>query len=402
MKKFKVPAPVEWNGQRVLLNAQLAECYNCSGEQLRRNFGNNRTYYQEGVHYFKISSALLGELQRKNPHLQISPKTRNLYLWTERGAARHAKMLSDDNAWDVFELLRESYFSGNDSASAPHSQPQEESGSAENLIQIFDHEQFGKIRVIGDFENPLFCLADVCRVLELRVDAIVARLKKDPISNGDPISVLSMHPVETAGGVQQMYFVNEDGFYDVLFDSRKPIAKRFRKWVTRDVLPKIRKTGSYSIVEEKPKAKSKPAPNPRRRAAQLRDSHVYAFLMSDNTVKIGIAGDVEKRMPQIERQYKLTVVNWHYSPLMTRKDALKLEAICQKIFSPYRTEGEFFSVNFRSACALIDSYSKIIDERSDLNRAEKILIIVDMMGDSFEKQKLLISSGKLIAGEKFS
>ncbi|MBQ3725551.1 MAG: ORF6N domain-containing protein [Selenomonadaceae bacterium] len=395
MKKFKVPAPVEWNGQRVLLNAQLAECYNCSGEQLRRNFGNNRTYYQEGVHYFKISSALLGELQRKNPHLQISPKTRNLYLWTERGAARHAKMLSDDNAWDVFELLRESYFSGNDSASAPHSQPQEEGGSAENLIQIFEHEQFGKIRVIGDFENPLFCLADVCRVLELpQVAKVVQRL-------GD--EVLSTHPiVDSMGRIQQMYFVNEDGFYDVLFDSRKPIAKRFRKWVTRDVLPKIRKTGSYSIVEEKPKAKSKPAPNPRRRAAQLRDSHVYAFLMSDNTVKIGIAGDVEKRMPQIERQYKLTVVNWHYSPLMTRKDALKLEAICQKIFSPYRTEGEFFSVNFRSACALIDSYSKIIDEGSDLNRAEKILIIVDMMGDSIEKQNLLISSGKLIAGEKFS
>ncbi|MBR3499438.1 MAG: ORF6N domain-containing protein [Selenomonadaceae bacterium] len=395
MKKFKVPASVEWNGQRVLLNAQLAECYNCSGEQLRRNFGNNRTYYQEGVHYFKISSALLGELQRKNPHLQISPKTRNLYLWTERGAARHAKMLSDDKAWDVFELLRESYFSKNDSASAPHSQPQEEGGSAENLIQIFEHEQFGKIRVIGDFENPLFCLADVCRVLELpQVAKVVQRL-------GD--EVLSTHPiVDSMGRIQQMYFVNEDGFYDVLFDSRKPIAKRFRKWVTRDVLPKIRKTGSYSIVEEKPKAKSKPAPNPRRRAAQLRDSHVYAFLMSDNTVKIGIAGDVEKRMPQIERQYKLTVVNWHYSPLMTRKDALKLEAICQKIFSPYRTEGEFFSVNFRSACALIDSYSKIIDERSDLNRAEKILIIVDMMGDSFEKQKLLISSGKLIAGEKFS
>ena len=106
-----------------------------------------------------------------------------------------------------------------------------------NQLQIFNHEEFGNVRVLGDGNNPLFCLSDVCRVLELpQVAKVVQRLDKD---------VLSTHPLETAGGIQQMYFVNEDGLYDVILDSRKPIAKRFRKWLTGEVVPSIRKTGMY-------------------------------------------------------------------------------------------------------------------------------------------------------------
>lgn len=105
-------------------------------------------------------------------------------------------------------------------------------------IQIFNHPEFGGVRVIGDADNPQFCLSDVCKILELpQVAKVVQRLAKD---------VLTTHPLETAGGVQQMYFVNEDGLYDVILDSRKPEAKRFRKWVTGEVLPSIRKHGVYA------------------------------------------------------------------------------------------------------------------------------------------------------------
>lgn len=105
-------------------------------------------------------------------------------------------------------------------------------------VQIFSHPEFGGVRVIGDFENPRFCLADVCKVLGLTVKGVVQRLDK---------GVISTYPLETAGGVQEMYFVNEDGLYDVILDSRKPEAKRFRKWITSEVLPSIRKTGSYAL-----------------------------------------------------------------------------------------------------------------------------------------------------------
>lgn len=102
-------------------------------------------------------------------------------------------------------------------------------------IQIFSNPQFGNIRTAGTPDNPLFCLADVCTALGMKKFR-VERLAKDVISN---------HPLQTAGGTQMANFVNEDGLYDVILDSRKPEAKIFRKWVTGEVLPSIRKTGQY-------------------------------------------------------------------------------------------------------------------------------------------------------------
>ena len=111
----------------------------------------------------------------------------------------------------------------------------------ENQLQIFENEEFGKIRILGDWENPLFCLADVCRALDLRIDGVVVRLLEDPISTG----VLCKQPIQTTGGIQQMYFVNEYGLYQVIFQSRKPNAIKFQRWVYHKVLPSIRKYGYY-------------------------------------------------------------------------------------------------------------------------------------------------------------
>lgn len=116
---------------------------------------------------------------------------------------------------------------------------------SQNAVQLFKHEQFGEIRTAGTWDNPLFCLSDVCRAVDLTVKGVIQRLDKEVISN---------YPLQTAGGIQQMYFVNEDGLYDVVLDSRKPEAKKFRKWITSEVLPSIRKTGEYKIGDAEPKA----------------------------------------------------------------------------------------------------------------------------------------------------
>ena len=116
-----------------------------------------------------------------------------------------------------------------------------------NNLQIFSNEEFGEIRTAGTPENPLFCLADVCRALELRVDNVTTRLKGDPFTAG----VISQHPItDKLGRTQNANFVNEDGLYDVILDSRKPEAKKFRKWITSEVLPTIRKTGGYLTPEK--------------------------------------------------------------------------------------------------------------------------------------------------------
>ena len=105
-------------------------------------------------------------------------------------------------------------------------------------VRIFDNPQFGQIRTAGTADNPLFCLSDVCKALGLTASHVRERLSKD---------VVSTDTLPTNGGKQTFTFVNEDGLYDVILDSRKPEAKGFRKWVTSEVLPSIRKTGSYSI-----------------------------------------------------------------------------------------------------------------------------------------------------------
>ena len=104
-------------------------------------------------------------------------------------------------------------------------------------LQLFDNPEFGKIRVLGDFDNPLFCLADVCRILELDASQVMKRLDG---------GVVSIHPItDRLGRTQAANFINEDGLYDVILDSRKPNAKLFRKWITSEVIPSIRKTGLY-------------------------------------------------------------------------------------------------------------------------------------------------------------
>lgn len=117
-------------------------------------------------------------------------------------------------------------------------------------IQVFNNPLFGNVRVIGTEANPLFCLTDVCKSLDLQTAAVMRRLGDD---------VISSHPIsDSLGRIQQANFVNEDGLYDVILDSRKPEAKQFRKWITSEVLPIIRKHGAYMTDKSIEKALTDP------------------------------------------------------------------------------------------------------------------------------------------------
>ena len=109
-------------------------------------------------------------------------------------------------------------------------------------IEIFKNESFGEVKVAGTSDEPLFCLADVCKVLDLDSSQVMKRLDD---------GVVTIHPIiDRLGREQNANFITEDGLYDVILDSRKPQAKSFRKWITSEVLPSIRKTGSYSVQQQ--------------------------------------------------------------------------------------------------------------------------------------------------------
>lgn len=102
--------PVKFNEEIVITTKTLAEVYECNEKQIKQNYNNNKDKFIEGKHYYKLQGEKLKKLRVENFDLQISPMTRELYLWTKRGASRHCKMLGTDKAWEMFDTLEENYF----------------------------------------------------------------------------------------------------------------------------------------------------------------------------------------------------------------------------------------------------------------------------------------------------
>lgn len=126
--------PVEYRTERVLTTEQLAQAYECEPKQIKQNFNNNKAHFEEGRHYYKVEGDELKDLRVENIDLQISPKTRCLYLWTRRGASRHSKMLGTDRAWEMFDALEESYFNPRPKALTPAEQMAQGLLAAQKLL----------------------------------------------------------------------------------------------------------------------------------------------------------------------------------------------------------------------------------------------------------------------------
>lgn len=110
-------------------------------------------------------------------------------------------------------------------------------GKALNELQIFNSEEFGEIRTTVQNGEPMFCLSDVCRALELtNPQNVKKRLNEKGICTIDTL---------TNGGMQNLLYINEPNLYKAIFQSRKESAEKFTGWVTEDVLPSIRRTGAY-------------------------------------------------------------------------------------------------------------------------------------------------------------
>ncbi|EKK4079437.1 ORF6N domain-containing protein [Cronobacter dublinensis] len=110
---------VEYLGQRVVTTEQMAAGYGATEQMITNNFNRNKSRFVEGKHYFKLSGRDVEILRNSFRGVQISSKARSLTLWTERGAANHAKMLETDQAWGYHEDLVEFYFTQRDVISAP-------------------------------------------------------------------------------------------------------------------------------------------------------------------------------------------------------------------------------------------------------------------------------------------
>lgn len=114
-----------------------------------------------------------------------------------------------------------------------------------NQIRIFDNPEFGEIRTVMIDGEPWFCGRDVATALGYAKPQNAIRDnvdKEDALKQGTP----------TAGGIQDLLYINESGLYSLIFGSKLDSAKKFKRWVTSEVLPALRKTGSYRVPQTIP------------------------------------------------------------------------------------------------------------------------------------------------------
>lgn len=119
-------------------------------------------------------------------------------------------------------------------------------------IQIFEYK-FDEVRTAEDRHGNIWWVAqDICNILGLEnVSKAISTLEDDEISNLTNSKVRNQN--------RPLKIINEPGLYSLIFKSRKPEAKEFKRWVTHEVLPSIRKTGNYSMIGNKKRSISKMA-----------------------------------------------------------------------------------------------------------------------------------------------
>lgn len=109
-----------------------------------------------------------------------------------------------------------------------------------SALEVFGFDGADLRAVVVDGE-PWFVAADVARILDLgNIHSSIALLDDDE---------KGVHSVETLGGVQSLVTVSESGLYSLVLRSRKPEARTFKRWLTREVIPAIRRTGAYAVAE---------------------------------------------------------------------------------------------------------------------------------------------------------
>ena len=170
-------------------------------------------------------------------------------------------------------------------------------------VVLFENFELGKIRVKGDSENPLFCLADICEILELdRTDNVAKMIKMEferPLLKRG-------HIIDNLGREQKATFISEPQLYFVLMRSDKPKAKPFRQWVINEVLPQIRKQGRYEFQPNVPQQTQLTCEKSKDKALDL------ALIQAKNQIKL------------IEENKALSLENARYKALFKREGEFSL------------------------------------------------------------------------------
>lgn len=194
-------------------------------------------------------------------------------------------------------------------------------GEMLNQLEIFKNREFGEIRTVAIDGELMFCLIDICKALEIKNATDVAkRLDEDELTR--------LNLGSRAGDTN---FITESGLYAVILRSDKPNAKKFRKWVTSEVLPQIRRTGSYQ--------------------KRLTPEEMMR-------IQLGMVDDHENRIEHLEKTMTIDygqqqelkkVVNKRVIEILGGKKAPAYKELSKKVFAECNHDiQDYFAVNSRN------------------------------------------------------
>ena len=177
-------AVIAYKGQRVILTELLAQVLGTEEINIQKNYNRNQNRFEEGKHCFKLEGDELTTFKVvSSTQHEISKHTRNLMLWTERGAARHAKFLDTDEAWDKFDLLESAYFDAEPEREAKDPRAKMEA----KLINFLEGKPLGvSTTVLGDECFQKHAPLPLEEVLDGLVAAGVLAREEVPRVDGNP------------------------------------------------------------------------------------------------------------------------------------------------------------------------------------------------------------------------
>ena len=194
-------------------------------------------------------------------------------------------------------------------------------------LQIFQSKEFGKVRTVLIENEVWFVLIDICKILELsNPSSVIKRLDEDEVTKFD---------LGSLSGITNI--INESGLYKVIFRSDKPQANQFTKWVTHDVLPSLRKTGSYSIGQTSKELELKEKEIQLKTAEflnnmadsilipeykQILNAHATKVLTGDFLLPLPVAGEITYSATEIG---KMLGISANMVGRLTKKHNLRIE-----------------------------------------------------------------------------
>lgn len=224
-EELVMPTHVEHNDELVLTTEQLAKFYGTSPDNIKKNFNANKERFVEGKHYFKIEDEELKDFKNRVTESYLVGKNANmLYLWTKRGAARHAKMLTTDRAWEVFELLEENYFS----AKATNA-------NIESIIK-----QLTKDLPMTPEQRQRF--ESLIPVIALQVQAII--MQKIVYCENHEVTAEDLAVLDLPGEIWR-WIKNFEGWYQI--STKGGRLRSYHRGKVRLIKPKINEEGYYQI-----------------------------------------------------------------------------------------------------------------------------------------------------------